>query len=65
MVEKGASGGGQFDPVHASIHQRNADLVFEVADLATERRLRRVELFLGRDRQAARLGDCDEIAKVS
>src|SRR5258708_14800930 len=64
MVEKGAAGGGQFDAVHASIHQRNADLVFEIADLAAERRLRRVQLFLGRDRQASRLRDRDEIAKV-
>ena len=42
----------------------NADLVFEIADLAAERRLRRVQPFLGRERQAALLGDRDEIAKV-
>ena len=64
MVEEGAPGGGQFDTVHASIHQRNADLVFEIADLAAERRLRRVQPFLSRERQAALLGDRDEIAKV-
>ena len=64
MVEKGPPGGGQFDAVHAAAHQLNADLVFEIADLATEGRLRRVQPFLGRERQAALLGDRDEIAKV-
>jgi hypothetical protein len=42
----------------------DADLIFEIPDLATEGRLRRVQAFLGRERQAALLGDCDEIAKV-
>jgi hypothetical protein len=37
---------------------------FEIADLAAERRLRRVEPFLRRQRQAALLGDRNEIAKV-
>src|SRR5260370_29807740 len=64
MIEEGAPGGGQFDAVHASIHQRNADLVFEIADLATQRRLRGVQPFLSRKRQAALLGDRDEVAKV-
>ena len=64
MVEKGAPGGGQFDAVHAAAHELNADLIFEIADLATEGRLRRVEPFLRRQRQAALLGDRDEIAKV-
>jgi len=50
--------------VDASIHQRNADLVFEIADLAAEGRLRRVQPFLSRERQAALLGNRDEIAKV-
>src|SRR6266567_9015073 len=33
MVEKGPSGGGQFDAVHAAAHELDADLVFEIADL--------------------------------
>ena len=41
-----------------------ADIVFEIADLATEGRLRRVEPFIRRQRQAALFGDRDEIAKV-
>src|SRR4029077_20810072 len=64
MVQKGPFGGGQFDAVHAAAHQLDADLILEVADLATEGRLRRVEPFLRRQRQAALLGDRDEIAKV-
>jgi len=64
MIEEGAASGGQFNTMHASIHQRNADLVFEIADLPAEGRLRRVQPFLSRERQAALLGDRDEIAKV-
>ena len=65
MIEKRAPGGGQFDAVDAAAHQLNADLIFEIADLAAERRLRRVQLFRGRDCQATSLRDSDEIAKVS
>jgi hypothetical protein len=36
MIEKGAPGGGQFDAVHAPIHKRNADFIFEIADLAAQ-----------------------------
>ena len=64
MVEKGATGGGQFDAVHAAAHQLNADLIFEISDLATEGRLRRVQPLLSRERQAALLGDRNEITKV-
>jgi hypothetical protein len=64
MIEKGPAGSGQFDPMHAAAHQLNADLIFKIADLAAQRRLRRVQLFLGRDCQASRLRDRDEIAKV-
>jgi hypothetical protein len=37
------SGGGQFDTVHAAARKLDADLIFEIADLATEGRLRRVQ----------------------
>jgi hypothetical protein len=50
MVEKGAAGGGQFDAAHTAVQELNADLIFEIADLATEGRLRRVEPFLRRQR---------------
>src|SRR6476620_1093486 len=64
MVEKGPTGGGQFDAVHAAAHQLDANLVFEIADLAAEGRLRRMQPFLSRERQAALLSYCDEITKV-
>src|SRR5258706_10530854 len=57
MVEKGLASGGQFDAVHAAAHQLDANLSFEIADLAAEGRLRRVQPFLSRERQAALLGD--------
>ena len=65
MVEKGATGGGQFDAVHAAAHQLNANLVFEIANLAAQRRLRRMKPLFGGDRQASRLRDRDKIAKVA
>jgi len=37
MIEKGAAGRGQFDPVYAAVHQRNTNLVFEITDLSAER----------------------------
>jgi hypothetical protein len=64
MVEKGPTGGSQFDAVHAACHQLNADLVFEIADLPAQRRPRGVQAFFSRERQAARFGDRDKIAKV-
>jgi hypothetical protein len=51
-------------PCTLPVHQRNADLVFEIADLPAQRWLRRVQLFRSRDRQASGLGDRDEITKV-
>ncbi len=50
--------------MYAAAQQRNADLVFEIANLAAQRRLGRVQPFLGRERQAALLGDGDEIATL-
>ena len=43
MVEKGLAGGGQFGAVHAAAKELNADLIFEISDLPTERRLGRVQ----------------------
>src|SRR6202166_412640 len=64
VVEKGLAGGGQLDAAHAAADQLDANLVFEIADLAAEGRLRRVQSFLGRERQAALFGGRDEKAKV-
>ena len=65
MVEKGFARGGQLDTVHAARQQLDPDLIFEVADLPAERRLRGVEPTLGRLGEAAHFGDGNEIAKVS
>src|SRR5271154_2401672 len=65
MVEKGETGGRQFDPTHAAGKQRDADFALEVADLATERRLRSVQPLFRRELQASGLGDRDEVAKMS
>jgi hypothetical protein len=64
MIEKGSAGRGQFDTAHTAAYERNADLVFEISDLATKGRLCRVQPFLSRERQTAFLGHCNEIAKV-
>ncbi|MEH2567611.1 hypothetical protein V1289_007238 [Bradyrhizobium sp. AZCC 2289] len=64
MVEKGPTGGGQFNAVHATYHQLNADLVFEIADLPAQRRLRGAQPFFSRERQAALFGNRDKITKV-
>jgi hypothetical protein len=47
MVKKGFACGGQFNAVHATAYQRDADLVFEITDLAAQRRLRRIQFFPG------------------
>ena len=64
LITGALTGIGQLDAVHAAAHELDADLVFEIADLAAEGRLRRVQPFLSRERQAALLGNRDEIAKV-
>jgi hypothetical protein len=64
MIEKSATGGGQFNAVHAAAHKRDADFVFEIADLTAKGRLRCVQPLLGREREASLLGDRNEIAKM-
>src|SRR5271155_3030267 len=64
MVEEGAPSLRQFDSPDAANEEINADFVLEVTDLPAKRWLRRVELLLGGELHASRLGDRDEIAKV-
>jgi hypothetical protein len=45
--------------------QLNADLPLKIADLSTEGRLGRVKPLLRGKREASRLGDRDEVTKVS
>ena len=65
MFQKRSSRRGQRDAANAADHERDADFVFQVPDLPAERGLRGVQPPLGRDRQAAFLSDCDEVAKVA
>jgi hypothetical protein len=44
MVEKGLSGRRQLNTVGAAMYQLNADFLFEIPDLPTERWLGRVQL---------------------
>jgi hypothetical protein len=64
VVEKGFAGRRQLDTVSAAIHQLNADFLFEIADLPTERRLGSVELLLGGNGQTACISHGDEVAEM-
>jgi hypothetical protein len=49
-------------PLCATVHQLNANLLFELSDLPTEGWLRSVELLLRGDGQTARVGHGDQVA---
>jgi 3-oxoacyl-[acyl-carrier protein] reductase len=57
MVEEYPAGGGELDTACAPDHELGADLVLQIPHLAAQRRLRRVQSPLGRNRQAPFLGD--------
>src|SRR6516164_9303930 len=48
----------------AAIHQGDADLLLEIADLPAERGLRGIELLLGGDGKTACIGHGDEVAEM-
>jgi hypothetical protein len=62
VFEKRFAGRRQFNAVCATVHQLNANLLFEISDLPTEGWLRSVELLLSGDGQTARVGHGDEVA---
>ena len=64
VIEEGAAGRRQSDATHAAGEERNADFILEVAHLAAERGLRRVQARFRRELHASRFRDGDEIAKV-
>src|SRR6266481_8969342 len=64
MLEKSLAGRRQLNTVSAAIHQWNADLLFEIPDLPTERWLRSVQLLLGGNGQTAGIGHSDEVAEM-
>ena len=65
MIEKYLARLRQVYAAGAAHQQRHADLLFEIADLPAERRLRRMQPALGRNRQAALFGHGNEIAQMS
>jgi hypothetical protein len=65
MVEKGLAASSQFRSLRTAVQELNADLAFEIAYLAAEGRLGGVKSLFGGERQASRLGNRDEIAKVT
>jgi hypothetical protein len=64
VLEKSTASRGQLAPPSATRQQLNPNLNHEIADLATERRLGRVQSLFGRSRKAARLGDGDKIPQM-
>jgi hypothetical protein len=65
VIEEGSTRRCQFDTASAARQELHAYLVLKVSNLATERRLRRVQFSLCRHGQTSRLGDRNEIAKMS
>jgi hypothetical protein len=65
VIEKRTSRSGEFDAARAARQELRAGFIFEIADLAAKRRLRRVQPAFGRDGEAALLGHRHEIPKAS
>jgi len=64
VVQEGTAGVGGLDAARAAAEEGRADLVLQVADLPAEGGLRGVQSLLGREPQAALLGDGHEVAQV-
>ena len=65
VIEKGSAGVRQLHTMRAADKQWYADLVFEISDLTTQRGLGRMQPLARRHREAACLGDCDEVAEMA
>ena len=65
MVEESLARCSQFDATRTAAEQFRADFVFQIADLSAKRWLRRVQTLFGRNREAARLRDGNEIPQMS
>src|SRR5437660_264528 len=65
VIEEDTASGREFDAPRAPDHKLSADLVLEIPHLPAQGRLSRVQSPFGRNRQAALLGDGDEITKMS
>src|ERR1700753_2101922 len=65
MIEKYASGGGQGDATRRAGEQFRAYLLFHVAHLSAQRRLRGVKPLVSCQLEAARFGNGHKVAKVA
>jgi hypothetical protein len=65
MIEEYPSSRGEFNASRFSLQQFHAKFHFEIADLAAQRRLRRVEPPLCGVQKTAFLGDRNEIAEMT
>ena len=65
MREKGSAGVSQFGAARVADKQFYANLMFKISDLTAQRGLSRMQSLFGRYREAARLGDRDEVAKMA
>ena len=64
MVQKSFSGRRQLNTVGPTMHQLNADFLFEIADLPAERWLGSVQFLLGGNGQTAGISHSDEVAEM-
>jgi hypothetical protein len=64
MIEEHAPCRGQLNATRAADQKLHPKLAFEIVDLAAEGRLRGMQPLLRGHRQAAFLGDGDEVAEV-
>lgn len=62
VIEECSTSRRQLDASNGANEKLSADLSFQIPQLPTERRLRRVQPVCGRERDAALLGDRNEIA---
>jgi len=64
MIEKSFSGRCQLNTVSGTVHQLNADFLFEISDLPTERRLGSVQFLFSGNGQTAGISHGDEVAEM-
>jgi hypothetical protein len=64
VIEKCPARGRQLDPAGAAYQKLDADFQLQGADLPAQRRLRRMQPPLGRERKASFLGDGDKVPQM-
>jgi hypothetical protein len=64
VIEKRTTRSGQLNAPRAAAEQFATDLLFQIANLAAQRRLRRMQSLLRSQCEAAGFGDRDEVSKM-